>query len=160
MKKKIFTICIIMLLSLVLCSCSGNDAKKKEKFMQSFEPELTTYFTEFSKEACDVMPYKITPGAEYISPDDLKNSNPSFENYLNNKNFFFKIGFTKENDCYTDEEINDMIKNAIANNLSIDFYFDNDDYTIYKIRNDGVTIDMVTGKDGGLYHEVIDYNVH
>ena len=52
-----------------------------------------------------------------------------------------------------------MIKNAIDNNLSIDFYFDNDDYTIYKIRNDGVTIDMVTGKDGGLYHEVIDYNV-
>ncbi len=127
--------------------------------MDAFNPDLSNYFTEFSEEACNVTPGEITASAERFSIEELKNDSPSFETYLNDEYFYFVIGFTKEDGSFSDEEINEMIKHAIAKNLTIEFYFNNDDYTIYKIRKDGVIIDKVTGKDGGLYHEVIDYNI-
>lgn len=160
MRKKAFHLFIIMVLSLVLCSCSKDYSRQTEKFIQSLEPELTNYFIEFSKEACDVVPSKITPGVELISVEFLNNSNnPSFETYLNDEDFFFKIGLEKEYESYSNEEINSIIKHAIENNLTIDFYFNNDEYTVYKIRKDGVTIDKVTGKDDGLFHEEKEYNI-
>ncbi len=125
--------------------------------MDSFGPDLSNYFTEFSEEACNVTPGEITASAERVSAEEFKNDSPSFETYLNDEYFYFVIGFTKEDGSYSDEEINSMIKHAIGKNLTIDFYFNNDDYTIYKIRKDSVTVEVVTVKAGRLFYEEKEY---
>lgn len=157
MFKKIFSVLFAMMFLLTLCSCTRDYSKQTKEFIESFEPDLTNYFIEFSESSCNVTPNKITANAESFATEELKNDSPSFETYLNDEYFYFVIGFTKEDGSYSDEEINEMIKYAISNNLTVDFYFNNDDYTIYKIRKDSVTVDVVTGKDGGLYHEEREY---
>lgn len=55
--------------------------------------------------------------------------------------------------------VEEIILNVKKQDITVDLYFNYNDYYVYQIRKDGVTIDITTANDGGAMHELIDYEL-
>lgn len=141
-----------------LCSCSTGERidKLAARYCEKIGPSITEYFSDLSEKACGVRPERVTSTMTCVSLDYLKKTTDSFETILENKQPVFVVNLVMPGSA-TDDNIELILKEAIARNIDVNLCFNNDDSRVFCIRDGSVTVDLKLGQDGGAMHEEIEY---
>lgn len=139
------------------------EAQKEEKTAEAenhsrLADEASDFFKGLMKEAVGDEPAEIRIGSRNAA-DELPEAD-SLDELLHGTDPMLQVGIISGSEKgYSEEEIRKIIQLAKQQAVEADLYFNYNDAYIYQIRNDGVTIDVTTGKDGGAMHELIEYEL-
>ena len=174
MKRKIqLTAVIITVIAVIFTGCatgSGSGQSRNEalrNYSATIGDDAKDYFTELSESTCGVVPERVYFSIPDNTPDDILNAEPvSWEEMMMGASPTLIAELHKkpevynaEEDCYTEEEIHAVLAEAVARGLVMDFCFDSDRET-YEIDKDGkITVDTISGADGGALREKRDYEL-
>lgn len=142
-----FTICIVLLCA----GCRGEQAITEE-YVKKIEPEARQYFEELAETAINEIPETITIEFQFPSKDFAKKKVEPIEKIISGYPVLL-IGYGE----VTEQQINDILKEAANRGFTVHFCFNGDKFRIYKAENGVVTVDEVTGRDGGAYHNESEY---
>lgn len=159
--KKIMPVVIMCILTLSLIGCTNE--KTYIDFASDFNTEMKPYLISFikdvSKNANVQNPAKIENSFETLSLQELKEFPHDFDKYLNDEEFYFEIKLYKDG-TYSKDEINSILKEIKARNITMNVSFDSDKYTVYEIRTEGITVDEKKPWGDAEIHKVYEYVIY
>lgn len=173
MKKRLMA-SVLIVISLLLClgGCSNkpkNDAKKDEairNYCSTIGEDAIEYFSELSESTCGIVPERVYFTLGEFTPDDILQAEPKpWKEMIETGTPALIVGLCKKpeirtsEDSYSEEEIHDVLSEAVARNLVVNIYFDSDRLT-YMIAEDGtITVEEVKAADGGAYRDQWEYEL-
>lgn len=163
--RRIFHIVLVSCLILfTACSNAPKEDSKKAQAIKTYctyiQDDAFDYFTKLTEEAIGTKPEEVRVGFRNVDMDYLTAEPKKLMEILDESYPVLLVGIVcGSGKNYSDEEIHEMIVNVKNQDITVDLYFDYNDYYVYQIREDGVTIDITTAKDGGAMHELVDYEL-
>ncbi len=157
---------ILLIISMMLMGCGAGSGKdnadreaKIQKYCDSVKAQADPYFALLTEEALGNAADEISYGFQNADTDFLNSEPRTITELLSGAYPVLSVGLSRESGSYNDDEIRAVIKKACEKGIIVDLYFNYNDYCLYKIRHDGVNIDVTTAKDGGMMHEMIEYDL-
>lgn len=166
-KHNAWQMLVIFLSVLVLCAGCGSVEPKTEEtkeeaiseYCSGLEPEARQYFSGLVSQAAQVADAQISVDLRNAGTDFFQAQPMPLTDLLKNTSPILFIGISKDNGSFNEEEIQKILREAVKQEIAADLFFNYNDYYVYQVRPEGVTIDKVTGKDGGAMHEFLEYDL-
>lgn len=164
--KKIYILPAVLLTALLLFSGCSNKPKPDhelekavEEYVSAIQSEADMYFSALSDDAAGISDVNVKLGFRSVEDEYLKSDTKTLDEIISSTYPVLKVGLSKtaDGEFFTDEEIHDIVVVAMERNICVDLYFNYNDFYVYQVGNDGVTIDITTAMDGGAYHKLENF---
>lgn len=166
----IAVICVFILVFTAGCSNKPKTDKKKAEAIKAYNETIGAdakdYFSDLSESTCGVVPERIYLSVAEFTPDEILKADPvSWQDMIEKgvpllvAELHKKPEIRTMEDCYSEEEIHDVLAEAVGRGLIVNICFDGDRET-YEIDKDGkITVLVVEGADGGAYKSTYEYQL-
>lgn len=144
MKRKYLLLFLLLVCAALLLTACKDEKTITAEYVKKIEPEAKAYFEELAGTAIGEVPEKISIEFRYPSKDFAKMDVRPVEDIVSGYPVLL-VGYSS----VTEAQLSGILKEAAGRGIVVHFFFNGDTSRIYKAEGGSVTVDEMTGRDGG-----------